>query len=502
MFKNALVTVSDKTGLVEFVKPLVDQGMRIVSTGGTARYLKSHKIPIVEVSEHTGFPEVLSGRVKTLHPSIYIPILARQEDPEDQDVLKQYNLENFDLVICNLYPFSENSHIEDDQTLVEWIDIGGPSLLRAAAKNFFRITALCSPEDYSEIQNGKTTLEQRKKFAAKIFRHISFYDNLIANRLGEEQSFSIQGEFLKKLRYGENPHQKANWYKDSSGSSGGIHKARLLQGKELSFNNVLDIEAAVSTLREFKESCCVCVKHNNPCGVASGLKGRELIQASIKADPVSVFGGIIAINQKIDQKMAEAVSEIFIECIMAPDFTEEALQILFKKKNLRVLKWPQFYQKSFYLKWKQVSGGILVQDEDCVATEWDKNWKTIGAKPNEKIKEDIIFSWIVCTHLKSNAVAVVKNKKTLGLGMGQINRVDAVELALVRAKKFHPSVIEGSILASDAFFPFPDSVEVAAKNGVEWIIQPGGSIKDSEVLQKAQDLGINIVLTGRRHFHH
>ena len=502
MFKNALVTVSDKTGLAEFIRPLVDKGMRVVSTGGTARYLKSHKIPITEVSEQTTFPEVLSGRVKTLHPFIHMPILARQNVPEDQDTLKKYNLDNFDLVVCNLYPFSQNSHLEDDKELVEWIDVGGPSLLRAAAKNFFKITALCSSEDYKITQNGNTSLEQRKKLAAKIFRHLSHYDMLIANRLDETQSFFLQGEFLKTLRYGENPHQKGEWYKNLS-SPIGIHEAQMLQGKELSFNNLLDLEAAVSTLKEFQEACCVCVKHNNPCGVAYGKQGNQVVEEAIKTDPVSVFGGIIATNQKVDASMAKTITEIFVECVIAPDFTEESLEIFSQKKNLRILKWPNFYKTSSPVKWKQITGGILVQDQDQVDKVWNKEkWQIIGQKPSEAIKQDILFAWILCAHLKSNAIATVKNKKTIGLGMGQINRVDAVNLALSRARKFHPTIKSGIILASDAFFPFPDSVEVAAEQGVEWVIQPGGSIKDTEVLQRAQDLGVNVILTGKRHFQH
>ena len=502
MFKNALVTVSDKTGLADFIKPLVEQGMRVVSTGGTARYLKSHKIPIIEVSEQTQFPEVLSGRVKTLHPFVHMPILARQNVPEDQAILKKYNLDPFDLVVCNLYPFSQNSHLEEDEEMVEWIDVGGPSLLRAAAKNFFKITAICHPEDYKEVQSENTSLKHRKKLASKVFRHLSCYDALIAQRLGEVQSFSIQGEFFKKLRYGENPHQKGDWYKDSVHSKGGIHEAQVLQGKELSFNNLLDLETAVLTLKEFKEACCVCVKHNNPCGVACGTTGIEVLQEAIKADPVSVFGGIIAINQKVDGDMAKKMTEIFLECIIAPDYTEQSLEILSQKKNLRVLKWPQFHQSTSFLKWKQITGGILVQNQDQIDTVWNEEWKIIGSKPSQAVKKDLLFAWIICAHLKSNAIATVRNKKTLGLGMGQINRVDAVELALSRAKKFHPQVQDGIILASDAFFPFSDSVEVAAQKGVKWIMQPGGSIKDEEIIQKTQDLGVNMVLTGKRHFHH
>ena len=502
MFKNALVTVSDKTGLVDFIKPLVEKGMRVVSTGGTARYLKSHKIPIIEVSEQTKFPEVLSGRVKTLHPFVHIPVLARQDTPEDEEILKKYGLEHFDLVVCNLYPFSDNSHLEEDKDLVEWIDVGGPSLLRAAAKNFFKITTIHSPESYKEIKNGTTSLEQRKKLASRVFRHLSSYDSVIANKLGNERFFSIQGEFFKKLRYGENPHQIGEWYKDASSRQRGIHEAQVLQGKELSFNNLLDLETAVSTLREFEEPCCVCVKHNNPCGVAYGSEGKEVLKVAIKADPVSVFGGIIAINQKVDVDMAKNITEIFLECVVAPDFTDESLDILSQKKNLRVLKWPEFYKNSISFKWKQISGGFLIQDQDSIDKKWNEEWKIIGSKPSEFIKKDLLFAWLICAHLKSNSIATVKGKQTLGLGMGQINRVDAVELALSRAKKFHPEIQDDIVLASDAFFPFSDSVQVAAKKGVKWIIQPGGSIKDEEVIQKAQDLGVNMILTGKRHFHH
>ncbi|MCY4512208.1 MAG: bifunctional phosphoribosylaminoimidazolecarboxamide formyltransferase/IMP cyclohydrolase [Bdellovibrionales bacterium] len=502
MFKNALVTVFDKTGLYECLKPLVEEGMRVVSTGGTAEFLKSKGLPVTMVEEQTGFPEILSGRVKTLHPLIHIPLLARKTKPADQQALEKYHLSPFDLVICNLYPFDKKTHIQDDEELVEWIDVGGPSLLRAAAKNFQTVTVLSSPEDYSRIKEG-LSLDGRKRLAAKVFKRLSHYDSLVAARLtGQDRPLPGDAELVRTLRYGENPGQKAEWYK-SSFTKGGLHQAECLQGRELSFNNLLDLEGALSTLKEFNESCCVSVKHNNPCGVACGNHVRESVVLSLNADPLSVFGGIVAVNQKLDKSSAEEMVKFFLEVIIAPDYSEEALDILSQKPKLRVLKWPEMESfSSTNRELREVSGGILLQDRDKVVSKWNENWKIIGEKPNLKMKEDLLFAWKVCAHLKSNAIALTKKKQTVGLGMGQVNRVSAVEQALSCQQRFHPHIDEGIILASDGFFPFPDSIERAAQGKVQWIIQPGGSIKDKEAVQKAKDLGLNMVLTGQRHFKH
>lgn len=501
MFKNALVTVFDKTGLYECLEPLVARGMRVVSTGGTARFLKSKGLSVTLVEDQTGFPEILSGRVKTLHPLIHIPLLARKENASDQQALEKYHLAPFDLVICNLYPFGKKTPIQDDRELVEWIDVGGPSLLRAAAKNFQTVTVLCSPEDYNRVEEG-LSLEGRKRLAGKVFGYLSHYDSLVAGRLSGREKPMEQGELVGSLRYGENPGQKAEWYKNSF-TRGGLHQAERLQGLELSFNNLLDLEGALSTVKEFKEPCCVSVKHNNPCGVACGKDMREAVVRSLNGDPLSVFGGVVAFNQKVDQSAAEEMKDFFLEAVIAPDYSQKALDILSRKRKLRVLKWPGMLSFSpMNREIKGISGGFLVQDQDKVIAEWNENWKIIGENPDLKAKEDLLFAWKVCAHLKSNAIALVKEKQTVGLGMGQVNRVSAVEQASARRKQFHPHIKGGITLASDGFFPFPDSIEWAAAGGVQWIIQPGGSLRDREVIQKAKDLGLNMILTGQRHFKH
>ena len=501
MYKNALVTVFNKTGLYECLKPLAEKGMRVVSTGGTARFLKSKGLAVTLAEEQTGFPELLSGRVKTLHPLIHLPLLARKQVPSDKRVLNKYHLQPFDLVICNLYPFGEKSHIQEDEQLVEWIDVGGPTLLRSAAKNFPAVTVICSPEDYGLLK-GPLSLPERKKLAGKVFGHLSHYDSLVSARLSGGKNPPPAGELIQSLRYGENPGQKAEWHRDPS-SSGGLHDLKRLQGGPLSFNNLLDLEGAVSTLREFKEPCCVAVKHNNPCGVACGKDLKEAVRRSLNADPLSVFGGVLALNRKLDEDTAKEMKGFFLEAVLAPDYSPSALSVLSKKPRLRALKWPEMLQFSpADREMRQVSGGVLLQDRDQVADKWSKDWKIKGKIPDLKTKEDLLFAWKVCAHLKSNAIALVQDKRTLGLGMGQVNRVSAVEQATARRKRFHPAVKGDIVLAGDGFFPFADSIEQAEQGGVRWIIQPGGSLRDREVIKKAEELGINMVLTGQRHFKH
>ena len=508
MFKNAFVSVSDKTNLIEFIKPLADKGMRVVATGGTAKFLKDGGVPVVDIVEQTSFKEVFSGRVKSLHPNIFMPVLARDWVKEDQKTLKEEGLEAFDLVVCNLYPFEQKMDIKEDQQLSEWIDVGGPSLLRASAKNFFTVTTLCFPDDYKKVQKG-SSLEQRKQLAVKTFEYLSHYDSVIATRLGKDikqedspKSPSAKINFFKSLRYGENPHQKADWHKKIKEQ--GLHQAEVLQGKELSFNNLLDFSNAVESLREFHKPCCVAVKHNNPCGVACGKDIFSSVSEALQADPVSVFGGVLAINGLVDEKTAQKITELFLEGVVAVDFSKEALEVLKSKKNLRVLKWKDMMSFPMSkIKSKEILGGVLFQDRDQTAQKWNNAWTVIGTKSvPEDVKEDLLFAWKVCSHLSSNAIAIVKDQQTLGLGMGQVNRVDAVSSAIERAKKFHSKKTKNMILASDAFFPFADSIEIAFKAGVQWIIQPGGSIKDEEVIETVKKLGLNMVLTGQRHFKH
>ncbi|MCB0365122.1 MAG: bifunctional phosphoribosylaminoimidazolecarboxamide formyltransferase/IMP cyclohydrolase [Bdellovibrionaceae bacterium] len=504
MFKNALVSVSDKSGLIEFLQPLVAKGMRVVSTGGTARHLKEAGIQVVDVSEQTGSPEVMDGRVKTLHPKVHMALLARAHVASDMELLKEQALEPFDLVLCNLYPFEEALKKDlSDEEQIEFIDIGGPSMLRSAAKSFNRIAVICDPSDYQWVADkSELTLKDRRFLAAKVFSHTATYDSMIAQYMGADQTFpqfALGGSYVSPLRYGENPQQSAGWY-SLSGAKSGLHQAEILQGKPLSYNNILDLDAACETLREFTDPTSVAVKHNNPCGVAVGRNLFEAVVGSLKADPVSVFGGIIALNGKVDGDTAAKLSEIFLECIVAADYAPEALQVFAKKKNLRILKWPQIANQSLELKVKTIGGGFLVQTQDQVKG-WSNEWSVLGNEPPPEIKVDLGLAWKVCAHLKSNAIALVSGSTTVGLGMGQVNRVDAVEQAIARMRKFHGDATN-VVLASDAFFPFADSIELAAKAGVKWVIQPGGSIKDEEVKSKAKELGVTMVLTGTRHFQH
>ncbi len=504
MFKNALVSVSDKTGLKDFLAPLVKKGLRVVSTGGTAKYLKENAIPVIEVSEQTGFPEVMDGRVRTLHPKIHMSLLARLENSQDMALMQDYKIEPFDLVIGNLYPFEEykNKNLSDRE-LTEYIDIGGPALLRAAAKNYEQITVICDPLDYKKILEGGTTLELRKELAAKLFFHISSYDAMIARQFSadilRENEISFGTEVIQSLRYGENPQQRALWLKGREVSYG-LHHAKILQGKALSYNNLLDIDNAADLCFKFQNPCCVAVKHNNPCGVAIGKNLLEATQRALKADPVSVFGGIVALNQNVTIEIAKELSKIFLECIVAPSYSSEALNLFLTKKNLRILEYDPSYHKREY-ELRTISGGYLLQSSDQVCSVWNSDWKIYGEKPSEEIKKDLLFAWQVCASLKSNAIAIVENELSLGLGMGQVSRIDSVHQAIQRMNQYHKG-IQRPVLASDAFFPFSDSIEVIAQHNIFWVIQPGGSIKDEEVIAAAKRLGVNLVLTGVRHFRH
>ena len=487
-----------------------------------------------------------------------MPLLARLENPQDEEELKKRSLNHFDLVICNLYPFDQVTK-DQEKEQIELIDVGGPSLLRAAAKNFEKITVICNPADYSLLENS-LSLEQKRKLAVKTFDHLSRYDSKIAQyfqqaedscrqkppfqkqessssalpvstRLSdfarkfttsllrkqesklaktkslirkvdsrqkeESPDYVKRGLFFKKLRYGENPHQKGCWYKNSSG----LHQAEILQGKALSFNNILDLQSALNTLREFQEPAFVGVKHNNPCGLALADSLEEAVQKGLKADPLSIFGGIIALNKKVSLQSALHLTSGFLECIIAPDYSETALELFSKKKNLRLLKWPQllepFKEDVIYT----IDGGFIVQNADQVRMEW-KNFKKEGSEPEKEIKKDLETAWKVCAHLKSNAIALVSQGQTVGLGMGQVDRVASVHLAIERMKKHHPRLPSPPVMASDGFFPFEDAVEQAASEGIQWIIQPGGSIRDSLIIKKARSLGISMVLTGFRHFRH
>ncbi|MBX3021703.1 MAG: bifunctional phosphoribosylaminoimidazolecarboxamide formyltransferase/IMP cyclohydrolase [Bdellovibrionales bacterium] len=503
-FKNALISVSDKTGLVDFIKPLYEQGMRLVSTGGTARTLREAGMRVIDVSEQTGFPEVMDGRVKTLHPNIHMPLLARDSHPEDMRLLQENDLEPFDLIIVNLYPFEQTLATRASQAdLIENIDIGGPSLLRGASKNFERITVVVDPEDYAYLaQTDYISLDDRQRLAAKAFAHVSSYDAMISQALAPQQlfpNFSLGGTRIQALRYGENPHQKASWYK-RRGAQAGWHEAKILQGKELSYNNLLDLESALQLVRDLDGPSAVAVKHNNPCGAATAETLDAAVEKCLTSDPVSVFGGIVAVNQPVTVGAAEALAKIFLECVVAPSYSPEALQIFAKKKNVRLLEWKGMGIRDDFWRIQTIQGGFLIQEPDHVHL-WNPEWKIHGAAPSPQVRSDLSFAWAAVAALKSNAIAIAENKQTLGLGMGQTNRVDSVELAIGRMRKFHPQA-STPVLASDAFFPFPDSIELIHQAGIRWVIQPGGSMRDEEVLGRAKDLGVNLILTGQRHFRH
>lgn len=520
-FKNALISVSDKTGLVDFLRPMVQMGLRIVSTGGTYKHLKEAGFEVVDISEQTGFPEVLDGRVKTLHPNVHMAVLARMDDPEHRQVLAQYKLAPFDLVICNLYPFEQTLAAKKPlEDLIENIDIGGPTLLRASAKNYHSVTVICDPKDYEWIlaqalgEEGMG-VEDRLHLAAKVFSHCSGYDSVIAETLEAPAALkTMAGRLVQTLRYGENPQQKASWYA-LRGQHPGLHDAKILQGKELSYNNLLDLDAAVGLVREFSVPAAVAVKHNNPCGVGVDTNSGRALEKALKADTVSVFGGIVAMNFKIESAQAEMLSEIFLECLVAPDFSDEARVVFAKKKNLRILEWSALALGSEKLgmrkselsklvmpptEFRSVLGGFLVQEKDAYSNE-TVNWKIMGNTITDQIKKDLLFGEKVCGFLKSNSIAIVHEGQTLGLGMGQVNRVDAVEQALRRWKTHHSHVIS-PCLVSDAFFPFRDSIDLIAQSGVKTILHPGGSLRDEEVIQAAQEKGILMILSGQRHFRH
>lgn len=507
-FKNALVSVSDKTGLVEFLKPHVERGLRVLSTGGTLKHLRENGIDAIEVSEQTGFPEVMDGRVKTLHPKVHMALLARMGNDGDAKLLKREGIEPFDLVVVNLYPFeAARTRNLKDAELIEFIDIGGPSMLRSAAKSHDRIAVICDPADYEWIsEKRELTLADRRRLASKVYAHTGKYDDLIAKTLADvsERDDTLVGREVASLRYGENPHQKALWYRKPE-ATGGLHDAKILHGKPLSYNNILDLDAATGALREFSEPAAVAVKHNNPCGVGTEKTVVEAVRRAIQADPVSVFGGIIAVNRVIDLPTAEEMAKIFLECIVAPGFSPEARERLMKKKDLRLLEWAGFANVPNEKQYKSVSGGYLVQDADRTS-DWQSEWRVIGNVPDENRKRDLMLAWKVSAWLKSNAIGIAADGRTLGLGMGQVNRVDAVEQAIARMRKHHGAELDKGglvpVLASDAFFPFADSIDLLASAGIRWVIQPGGSIRDDEVIERAKSLGINMVLTGMRHFRH
>ncbi|MBB5149040.1 MULTISPECIES: bifunctional phosphoribosylaminoimidazolecarboxamide formyltransferase/IMP cyclohydrolase [Ureibacillus] len=508
MAKRALISVSNKDGILEFAKELVALGYEILSTGGTKKLLQENNVPVTGVDEVTKFPEILDGRVKTLNPMIHGGLLGKFDDPSHQAQMQEHGIEPIEIVCVNLYPFVEtiskpNVTWED---AIENIDIGGPTMLRAAAKNHQYVTVIVDSNDYATVleelkANGTTTFETRKKLAAKVFRHTASYDAYISNYLTEEsfpESLTLTYELQQTLRYGENPHQKAAFYKKRLGSDFSLAYATQLHGKELSFNNIQDGNAALQIVKEFKIPAAVAVKHMNPCGVGTGSTIEEAFDKAYEADPVSIFGGIIALNREVNAPTAEKLSNIFLEIIIAPSFTEEALEILTKKKNIRLLTINFSQEKQDPFKVVSVEGGLLVQEDDTYGFN-DADIKVVtDREPTEEEWEALKLGWAVVKHVKSNAIVVNNKQMTLGIGAGQMNRVGAAKIALEQAGE----KAKGAVMASDAFFPMPDTVEEAIKAGITAIIHPGGSIRDQDSIDVANKAGIAMVTTGVRHFKH
>ena len=508
---RALVSVSDKTGLVDFVKGLVDLGWEIIATGGTQKLLEKEGVKTIGISEVTGFPEILDGRVKTLHPKVHGGILARRDVPAHMETLKENQVETIDLVCVNLYPFrqtiaKEGVTLED---AIENIDIGGPSMVRSAAKNWRDVTIVCNPADYDTVlaelrENGTTTPETRLKLSAKAYTHTAEYDACIATYMrkqaGLNEKLFLEYDLKQPLRYGENPHQSANFYAALEPSPFSLAFATQIQGKELSYNNIQDANAALNVLRDFKEPFCVALKHMNPCGAAVGKTIEEAWQAAYEADKVSIYGGIVGVNRELTAEVARGMKPIFLEIVIAPSFTPEALEILSTKKNLRVMQVDMNYDGSPVPQYVSVNGGLLAQQLDTQVEEVSMDMCVPKVKPTEAQMADLNFGWKIVKHVKSNAICVVRDGHTIGVGAGQTNRVGSAEIALEEAKA--AGFTEGLILSSDGFLPFDDTVALAAKYGVTAIVQPGGSIRDADAIAKADELGIAMLFTGVRHFKH
>ncbi|MEK5006197.1 bifunctional phosphoribosylaminoimidazolecarboxamide formyltransferase/IMP cyclohydrolase [Bacillus sp. FSL K6-3312] len=509
--KRALISVSDKTNLVPFVNELTELGVEVISTGGTHKLLQENGIDVIGISEVTGFPEIMDGRLKTLHPNIHGGLLAVRENDEHMAQIEKHGIQPIDLVVVNLYPFKETIS-KDDVTYeeaIENIDIGGPGMLRAASKNHQDVTVIVDPRDYDtvvqQIKEGGVSLEKKRELAAKVFRHTAAYDALIADYLTnfvgetEPEQFTVTFEKKQSLRYGENPHQAATFYENALSSKGSLATATQLHGKELSYNNIKDADAALQIVREFTEPAAVAVKHMNPCGVGTGETIAEAFDRAFKADETSIFGGIVALNREVDKQTAEVLHTIFLEIVIAPSFSQEALDVLTAKKNLRLLTLD--VEANLEKKEKQltsVHGGLLVQDIDTYGLEEATISIPTKREPTEDEWKDLKLAWKVVKHVKSNAIVLAKDQMTAGIGAGQMNRVGSANIAIEQAGE----KAKGSALGSDAFFPMGDTVEAAAKAGVTAIIQPGGSIRDEESIQKADEYGIAMVFTGVRHFKH
>jgi phosphoribosylaminoimidazolecarboxamide formyltransferase / IMP cyclohydrolase len=555
--RRALISVSDKTGIVDFAQELKSFGVEIISTGGTARTLREAGIDVLDVADITGFPEMMDGRVKTLHPKIHGGLLALRENPEHIAAMQKHGIEPIDMVVINLYPFEQTIAREDIklEEAIEQIDIGGPSMIRSAAKNYRDVAVVTSPDLYRQIRtemildDGALTLATREQLARLAFMRTAFYDSAIFPYLsahlagakdskmfppipeiiermstymnlfstamkslhGDELAQGEDGKFadreqlslnkISDLRYGENPHQAAALYEMSArvgaNAAPGVTAAEQLGGKEMSFNNYVDADAAWQLVCDFDETACAIIKHTNPAGAAIGATPQEAYRRALACDPTSAFGGIVAFNRTVDVAAAQAVVEIFVEVVIAPDFDDDAIKVLAAKKNLRVLRVGRA-QSAAGFEYKQISGGMLVQERDTHVLTREALKLVTKRTPSEKEIEDLLFAWTVCKHTKSNAIVYARDKQTVGVGAGQMSRVDSVKIGAARAQL----PVSGSVLASDAFFPFRDGLDEAAKHGITAVIQPGGSVRDEEVIAAANEHNLAMVFTGVRHFKH
>ncbi len=521
LIRRALISVSKKEGLLEFARELQKWKVEILSTGNTAALLKKEGIEVKTVSEFTGSPEILEGRVKTLHPKIHGGLLGRREDPRHLKEMEAHQILPIDLVVVNLYPFEETVQKEGLplSEMIENIDIGGPSMIRSAAKNFESVTVVVDPRDYEKViailqsQAGKIDRSTRWRLAQKAFSHTAAYDAAISNYLTSipevawqeipkpekyPQVFNLQAERVSSLRYGENPHQSAAFYRLKS-TEPSIGNSECLHGKELSFNNLLDLDAALETVKEFQKTACVIIKHNNPCGVALAPSAKAAFLAAKACDPVSAFGGVVAINTLVDLEFAEEFNKTFFEALVAPGYESAALELLKSKKNLRILKTPSVSAwKPEVLDLKKIGGGLLLQDRDLARLDL-KTCKVVTRRsPTDTELKALDFAWRVAKRVKSNAIVYAKEERTLGVGAGQMSRVDSVKIAGMKAQED----LKGCVMASDAFFPFRDGIDEAAKLGIVAVIQPGGSVRDEEVIQAANEHDLAMLFTGVRHFRH
>src|SRR5579864_5394637 len=520
--ERALISVFDKTGLVDFAKRLVALRIEILSTGGTAKLLREANVAVKDVSDFTGWPEMLGGRVKTLHPKVHGGLLYRRKHKDDQAQAKEHGISPIDLVVVNLYPFEATAAKSGltAEELIENIDIGGPTMLRSAAKNFESVTVITDPADYARVATElegaqETSLATRVDLARKVFATTSRYDGMITTELERLSAASGHVELTdrsilpervhvalrrqQELRYGENPHQAAALYVPAGRSPQGLAAAKQLQGKELSYNNFVDLEAARSLAAEFRNPAAVIIKHNNPCGTAEQKTLRDAYLKALASDPISAFGGVLAFNRVVDAATAEEVAKLFAECIAAPGFDEKAKSIFSAKKNLRLLELPPSgLEPERELQLKRILGGMLVQQPDLGELQ-DSELRTMTKRvPSQDEMRTMRFAWKVCKHVKSNAIVFARDGATLGVGAGQMSRVDSVKIAVMKAQ----TSLKGSVVASDAFFPFPDGVEEATKAGATAVIQPGGSVRDADVIAAADRLGLAMVFTGIRHFLH